>query len=283
MNSLLDSLFNFYLESWGWLIFAVLTLLIVLVIFGDSQRRELRVTPWLLILLFCLAAALPAAVHAIGSQELREQLSEYRFYIFTIGLMAGIVPILLFIAYWYTHRDMDNRPAVLDASRPHEAEPPKLQYVDQATLLPIIEPPTIEESMQLPRATETVEGRGVGEYNTEETTGIGSAERQNAGRRASELASARLVDMKTRDVYQLLHGKTRFGRAEVNEYRLSDKGVSAQHLEITERNHQFFVQDIGSSFGTLLNGKELTEPKVLYHGDVLTVGDSQLRFVAGED
>ncbi|MFZ9887272.1 MAG: FHA domain-containing protein, partial [Myxococcota bacterium] len=64
------------------------------------------------------------------------------------------------------------------------------------------------------------------------------------------------------------------------ELRLSDPSVSRRHLELRllPDESAWIVSDLGSSSGTLLNGLPLAMSTELKHGDVLAVGQSELRF-----
>lgn len=53
---------------------------------------------------------------------------------------------------------------------------------------------------------------------------------------------------------------------------LSDAGVSLKHVRITERDGRYYVEDLKSSNGTLLNGQALLAEAELSNGDSLGVG-----------
>src|SRR3954468_21070633 len=53
---------------------------------------------------------------------------------------------------------------------------------------------------------------------------------------------------------------------------LSDEGVSQRHARITERDGRYFVSDLKSSNGTLLNGAPLLDEREVGNGDALGVG-----------
>jgi FHA domain len=59
--------------------------------------------------------------------------------------------------------------------------------------------------------------------------------------------------------------------------------VSRRHARITVRGHLFFVEDLGSANGTIINGSmRLTpqEPYLLTNGDVIQIGETSLKFVS---
>lgn len=85
--------------------------------------------------------------------------------------------------------------------------------------------------------------------------------------------------------YEVVSGSLRIGRGPDNEIRIDDPAVSARHALVTVRPSPYmeglqdvFVEDLGSTNGTLVNGKPAAR-HLLKHGDVLRVGTQELRFV----
>jgi len=70
---------------------------------------------------------------------------------------------------------------------------------------------------------------------------------------------------------------TGIGRSSTNTIILDDGYVSGQHCLITRRGELWQAEDLGSRNGTLLNGVALTETAVIAPGDVITVGNIQLK------
>src|SRR5690348_15824817 len=71
------------------------------------------------------------------------------------------------------------------------------------------------------------------------------------------------------------------GRAQQAYYRLNDPRVSRNHCQIVRQGDRVTVIDNGGSGGVLVNGKPVTKQD-LELGDVLQVGDSQLRLQVGD-
>ena len=67
-----------------------------------------------------------------------------------------------------------------------------------------------------------------------------------------------------------------------NEVVLSDPNVSRRHAELRLTDGTWTVADLGSTNGTLVNGK-ITREQPLGHGDVLSLGSSELRFELTKD
>ncbi len=67
------------------------------------------------------------------------------------------------------------------------------------------------------------------------------------------------------------------GRSRECEVRVSDLNVSRKHAEIRDQGDQFVLVDLGSTNGTLLNGRKIDREK-LSDGDTITVGSTQIVF-----
>ncbi len=74
---------------------------------------------------------------------------------------------------------------------------------------------------------------------------------------------------------------TTLGRGAQNDVPLDkDEYASSSHARIEPRRDGVWVEDIGSTNGTYLNGIRLTRPKRLTPGDVVRVGETELRYDA---
>ena len=71
------------------------------------------------------------------------------------------------------------------------------------------------------------------------------------------------------------------GRGPQNDFKLDgDDYASAKHARIEPRRDGVWVEDIGSTNGTFLNGIKLTRARKLTPGDVVRVGETELRYEA---
>jgi hypothetical protein len=69
------------------------------------------------------------------------------------------------------------------------------------------------------------------------------------------------------------------GRGAQNDITLDgDDYASAKHARIEPRRDGVWVEDIGSTNGTFLNGIKLTRARKLAPGDVVRVGETELRY-----
>ena len=66
------------------------------------------------------------------------------------------------------------------------------------------------------------------------------------------------------------------GRTRTRDIVLSDASVSRSHARFTQDGGQFFVEDVGSSAGTLVNGAAARSDQPLRDGDVIKLGDDEL-------
>jgi hypothetical protein len=69
------------------------------------------------------------------------------------------------------------------------------------------------------------------------------------------------------------------GRGSRNDVDLAaDEYASSQHARIEPRLDGVWVEDVGSTNGTYLNGVQLTRAKRLTPGDVVRIGETELRY-----
>jgi hypothetical protein len=72
------------------------------------------------------------------------------------------------------------------------------------------------------------------------------------------------------------------GRLPDNDIRIDNSAVSGHHSLIINILNDSFLEDLNSTNGTYVNGK-LIKKHALQHGDVITVGHHQLRFVEDDE
>jgi FHA domain len=74
--------------------------------------------------------------------------------------------------------------------------------------------------------------------------------------------------------------RTVIGRDSASDIVVDDAFVSARHSEIRYAHGQWWLSDLGSSNGTLLNGELVRAVVVVRHGDVLQCGRVRFRIVS---
>ena len=60
---------------------------------------------------------------------------------------------------------------------------------------------------------------------------------------------------------------------------VEDEHVSRVHLRFFVQDGKRLVEDMGSRWGTKLNGESLTDPKPLKHGDEIRIGKSTVHYI----
>jgi len=70
---------------------------------------------------------------------------------------------------------------------------------------------------------------------------------------------------------------TSLGRAPTNTIVLAEPFCSQQHALVAQRDGQWWLEDLRSSNGTMLNGAPVIEPVVLSSGDVIGIGRVHLK------
>jgi FHA domain len=69
------------------------------------------------------------------------------------------------------------------------------------------------------------------------------------------------------------------GRGSGNDVNLArDEYASTKHARVEPRRDGVWVEDVGSTNGTYLNGIRLTRAKKLAPGDVVRIGETELRY-----
>lgn len=101
-----------------------------------------------------------------------------------------------------------------------------------------------------------------------------------------ELNMGRLVVLKSTAIdenteFVLDSAGISIGRGGPNEVRLDgDDFASAQHARVEPRRDGVWIEDVGSTNGTYVNGVRLSKARRLAAGDLVRVGETDLRFEA---
>ena len=87
----------------------------------------------------------------------------------------------------------------------------------------------------------------------------------------NELGS--MVDSAKGRIYTLTHAEILIGRSKTNDIVLSDDlSVSRKHARILHENGRYYIEDLNSSNGTAINGKEIKGRTVLEPDDLVLLG-----------
>jgi hypothetical protein len=69
-----------------------------------------------------------------------------------------------------------------------------------------------------------------------------------------------------------------FGRSNGADIQVDDPFASSAHARIFDRGGFMYIEDMGSTNGTYLNGRQLKTEERLTMGDTIRIGDSEYRY-----
>lgn len=81
--------------------------------------------------------------------------------------------------------------------------------------------------------------------------------------------------------YPLEKVTTHIGRRPNNDIHIDNLAVSGEHAAIVKMGQDYYIEDVGSTNGTTVNGDEI-QKHLLQHGDVIELGKHQLKFIVEE-
>ena len=81
------------------------------------------------------------------------------------------------------------------------------------------------------------------------------------------------------EMYKLTRGREIVvGRDESCQIMLADEACSRKHGAFVWRDSAWWLDDLGSRNGTLVNGQRMARTRMLEEGDLIRVGNTKLRF-----
>ena len=99
------------------------------------------------------------------------------------------------------------------------------------------------------------------------------------GLRTGRLIVVKSADLESGDNFELNSAQLTIGRGHQNDIAIvTDEYASARHARFEPRQDGVWVQDLGSTNGTYLNGTRLDGPRRLARGDIVRVGETDLRY-----
>jgi hypothetical protein len=75
-----------------------------------------------------------------------------------------------------------------------------------------------------------------------------------------------------------LSGGATMGRADGADIKVEDQYASSSHARIYPRGEFMYIEDMGSTNGTYLNGRALNTSERLKPADVIRIGDTEYRY-----
>ena len=79
-------------------------------------------------------------------------------------------------------------------------------------------------------------------------------------------------------VFEIDAAAVTVGRGHANDIPLDDEFASTQHARLEARPDGVWLEDVGSTNGTVVNGTRIDGPRKLTPGDVIRIGDTDFRF-----
>ena len=107
-------------------------------------------------------------------------------------------------------------------------------------------------------------------------TGIGLVRGQRKKERIWNL-SIEKGPKELRGVSIAVHGPIIVGRSPSADIVIGAGYVSARHARFSLMGQNLFVEDLGSTNGTAVNGQPISEPVALNNNDIVNVGDVSIR------
>ncbi len=110
-------------------------------------------------------------------------------------------------------------------------------------------------------------------------SGGGGVAPATAGPHSGRLLVVKSPDLERGSDYELNSAQLTIGRGGQNDIRIgTDEYASARHARFEPRQDGVWVQDLGSTNGTYLNGARLDRPRRLTPGDIVRVGETDLEY-----
>jgi hypothetical protein len=75
-----------------------------------------------------------------------------------------------------------------------------------------------------------------------------------------------------------INGGVTMGRSDGVDIKVDDRFASSSHARIFTRGDSMYVEDMGSTNGTYLNGRQIKVAERLKGADVIRIGDSEYRY-----
>lgn len=234
----------------GWFLFLLFAVAAIIWMLYDSNKRRLPAFGWKLATMLTAALILPAIIYRFASFEVQTSLLFFLEAIFYLGVLGGILPVVLAVAYFITFQGVVGSPMTSAYAAP---QPPYIPPM----------PPQVPVQRQDPYAHQ------------------GGYQAPMAPPPQIKPKSSAWVISEDNHTYQLNQGETTIGRGQQNDIQLmSDTTLSRHHVKIIEQGGRFRLVDLGSANGSQVNGRRVREPVLLEPDDTIKLGDhTTLRFV----
>lgn len=115
--------------------------------------------------------------------------------------------------------------------------------------------------------------------------GLDSSKAKESKNNGSDNVKRRLIlslDGEIIREYRIGANEIHIGRKHGNDIQLNDLALSGRHAVITVQPDYVFIEDLGSTNGTMVNGTHIKKMP-LDHGDIIQVGHHQLTYLCEDD
>ena len=262
-----NQFFAWFFWGWGnlggWFLFFLIGGIAVIWLIYDSQNRRLPAIGWMMGAVIGFLLILPAilykfSVNPLDPATFASPLFQFSEPIWYLGMLAGVLPPIIAVGYFFTYRDLVGCPmghAPYDMALGECPECARARRASQPQVVPQQRPSRRSRREAEPAA-------------------------RVAPRELKPKATAWLTSRDGR-THQLNLGETTLGRSSSNDIQLSgDSTVGRQHAKIIEQNGHFKLVDLGAKNYTRVNGRIVRQPVLLQAGDEIQLGDgTTLQFV----
>ncbi len=109
---------------------------------------------------------------------------------------------------------------------------------------------------------------------------MGGGQGMHPGQGQAANKRAILFNRLTNQRFSLVQSVSKIGRDQTNHIPLTnDHYISRNHAWVLQMQGGYWIEDLGSTNGTMLNGELLRERQQINAGDLLTLGKTELVFL----
>ncbi len=117
-------------------------------------------------------------------------------------------------------------------------------------------------------------------HNPQSGAPMGGGAGMNMGQGQAANRRAFLLNRITNQRFSLVQSVSKIGRDQTNHIPLTnDHYISRNHAWVLQMQGGYWIEDLGSTNGTMLNGELLRERQQINAGDLLTLGKTELVFM----
>lgn len=117
-------------------------------------------------------------------------------------------------------------------------------------------------------------------HNPSASAQMGGGHGMQSGQAQATNRRAILFNRLTNQRFSLVQSVSKIGRDQTNHIPITnDHYISRNHAWVLQMQGGYWIEDLGSTNGTMLNGELLRERQQINAGDLLTLGKTELVFL----